>query len=127
MQSFGGVRFLVAPFSAATPRDRGDRRSAPPATTPREHPGQPGKWPLCQLTQLHMEARRQVDADLADMLVHEVVIVGQPLGGGSCVVAVPGRSRHGAVGPEQKRGIVCEAGGQPTSSATARCHRLGCG
>ena len=41
-----------------------------------EHPRKAGEWPRGQLGQLRVEARWQVDADLADLHVDQVVVVG---------------------------------------------------
>ena len=92
-----------------------------------KHPRQPGERPRRQLGQLRVVARRQVHADLAYLHVHEVVVVGQPFGGGGGVVAVPGCLRDGAVGAEQEHGVVGQAVRQPAAPGPARRHRLGGG
>ena len=46
-----------------------------------EHPRIAGERAIAQLGQLAVVARRQIGADLADLLLDQMVIVEQPFGG----------------------------------------------
>ena len=89
-----------------------------------EHPRQADERPGGQPWQLRIKARWQVDADLADLHVHQVVIVGQPLSGRRRVVPVLGGLRQGAIGSQEERGVVRQAVRQSTVPGPACRHRL---
>src|SRR5688500_4103011 len=77
-----------------------------------ENPRIPGERPAGELRQLAVVARRQIVADLADLLFDEVVAVEQPLGGRRDGPPLADRACNGAVRPEQYRLVFLKAHGE---------------
>ena len=80
-----------------------------------------GQRTVAQLGQLAIEARRQVGADLADLLFDEMVVVEQPFRGRRDRPAFAGGLGDAAVGVEQDALVVAQAGDE----RPARCRRRG--
>ena len=76
-----------------------------------------GERPVGELRQLAVVAGRQVVADLADLLLDEVVVVEQPLGGRRDGAPFADRVGDGAIGGEQHARVVAEA--RPRASGRA--------
>ena len=73
-----------------------------------EDPGVTLQEPGRELGQLAVEAVRQILADLADLVVHDVEIVDQPLGRRGDRALLADRFREGAVGSEESTAVVDE-------------------
>jgi hypothetical protein len=92
-----------------------------------ERPGDPedarvaGEGAARQLRQLAIIARRQIIANLADLLFDKMIIVEQPFGGGRRGLPVAGRSCDFVIGRKQDRFVVL----QPRSQRAARNWRGG--
>ena len=86
-----------------------------------------GEGTLAELGQLAIVARRQVIADLADLRLHQVVVVQQPFGRGHHGPAALQLRRAGPVGREQYFGIVVEAAAQRAHARGLRGDGLGGG
>ncbi len=78
-----------------------------------------------QLRQQAIESRWQVLADLADLCLHQVVIVEQPFGGGSRVASFTHGLRDGAVRAEQHRLVVAQPHAERRAANRIRRHLLG--
>ena len=96
-------------------RDKGPRHA--------EHPRIAGERSGGQLRQLPVVAGRQIVANLADLLLDEVVVVEQPLGGRRDCATLADRFRDGAIRLEQNRLVVL----QPCGKAAPGRRRRGDG
>jgi hypothetical protein len=89
-----------------------------------EDPRIAGERSVGQLRQLPVIAGRQIVADLADLLLDEVIVVEQPLGGRRDRPALPDRAGDGAIGVEQDRFVLLHPHGERPPAPRARGDRL---
>src|SRR3990172_700888 len=89
-----------------------------------EDPRIAGERSVGELRQLPVVAGRQIVADLADLLLDEVVVVEQPLGGRRDRSALPDRACDGAIGVEQDRFILLQPDGERPPARRACGDRL---
>ena len=89
-----------------------------------EDPRIAGERPLGQFRQLAIVAGRQVVANLADLLLDEVIVVEQPFGGRNDASAALQFRGARPVGGEQDGGVVVEPRAQRQNRRGSRRHRL---
>jgi len=77
-----------------------------------------------QLRQLPIVATRQVVADLANLLLDEVIVVEQPLAGRRDCTALLDRAGDGAIGAEQDRLVLLQPDGERPPARRPRGDRL---
>ena len=80
--------------------------------------------PVCEFGQLSVIARRQVDADLPDLLLHHVVVVQQPVGCGDHAGTCRQLGCAGAIGGQQLVRIGAQASVQRRHRGWAQAHLL---
>jgi len=90
-----------------------------------EHPRISGERPGGQLRQLPIVAGRQIVTNLADLLVDEVVVVEQPLGGRCNRATLADRACDGAIRFEQNRLVVFQSSGERSPGRRPRGDGLG--
>ncbi len=86
-------------------------------------PGVAGQVAGGELGQLPVVAAREVLPDHADLRVHQVVVVEDPLAGGSDELAPVHVGGQRAVGLPEDQGVVVEAGEDAAGHAPRRVHR----
>src|SRR5688572_183350 len=84
------------------------------------HPRQPAMLARRQLGQLTVIVAGQTGASLADLLLDQVEVVRQPLGGGSDGFAGANRRKHIVARGAQRLVVVVEPPQQPSAAAAAR-------
>jgi hypothetical protein len=92
-----------------------------------ENPRIPGERPAGELRQLAVVARRQIVADLAYLLLDQVVVVEQPLGGRRNGAPFAHRARDAAIGLKQYRLVFPEAYRERAPGDRSRGDALGRG
>ena len=83
-----------------------------------------GKRPGGELGKLAVIAGRKVGADLADLLLDQMIIVDQPFRGGGDGAALVNGAGDGAIGRQQGRAVFGEPAGQGMAAHMLRGHRL---
>ena len=81
--------------------------------------------PFRELGQLAIEAAREIVADLADLLLDDVEVVDQPLGGRRDGAFLADRRADGAIRGEQHPAVVAQPLRQRPTGAGPRRHALG--
>ena len=97
----------------------GDERPGQPVDA-----GGPREGTVGQLRQLAIEAGRQVVTDLAKLLVDDVEVVGEPLGGGHDRTLLADRPGHHAIGLAQHAAVVLDARQQRAARPRSGGHGL---
>ena len=89
-----------------------------------EHARISGERPVGELRQLPVIAGRQIGADLADLLLDEMIVVDQPFRRRRDRAALVDRLGDRAIGVEQHRRVVGEPARQRMALGRLRRHRL---
>ena len=90
-----------------------------------EDAGVAGERPRGELGQLPVEAGRKIRADLANLLLHDMIVVDQPFGRGRHRASVFNGLNEGLIGLAQAAPVVRQPSGQRVTGGRARENRLG--